>query len=68
MIRSQAARPAFEKMKEIVDQHMALQAQFPLIKAVSQDFGTAKPQIDQMAGKDVNEARPCNQSNPIQRL
>ena len=51
-----AARPAFEKMRSIAEQYLALQPQYPLIKAVQQDFGTAKPQIDQMAGKDVNEA------------
>ena len=51
-----AARPAFDEMKAIVDQHMALQPHFALIKDVGQNFITAKPQIDQMAGKGVNEA------------
>jgi hypothetical protein len=50
-----AARPAFDEMKRIVEQHLALKEAYPLIKDLASSFGTAKPQIENMAGKSVEE-------------
>ena len=50
-----AARPAFDEMKRIVEQHLALKDSFPLIKKLGSSFGTAKPLIEQIVGKNVEE-------------
>src|SRR5918997_3171580 len=50
-----AARPAFDEMKRIAEQHLALKDSYPLIKKLGSSFGTAKPSIEQIIGKDVEE-------------
>ena len=50
-----AARPAFDEMKRIVEQHLALKDSYPLIKKLGSSYGTAKPLIEQIAGKGVEE-------------
>ena len=51
-----AARPAFDEMKRIVEQHLALKDSYPLIKKLGSSYGTAKPLIEQIIGKDVEES------------
>lgn len=50
-----AAKPAFDEMKGIVERHLALKDSYALIKKLGSSFGTAKPLIEQIIGKDVNE-------------
>ena len=51
-----AAKPAFEEMRRIAEQHLALKDSYPLIKSLSQDFSTVKALVNEMTGKDVGGA------------
>lgn len=50
-----AARPAFEEMKSIVEQHLALKDSFPLIRELGSNFSSARFRTDALVkaeGKD----------------
>lgn len=45
-----AARPAFDEMKRIVEQHLALRDSYPLIKKLGSSFSNAKYRTDALVG------------------
>ena len=50
-----AAKPAFDEMKRIVEQHLALKDAYPAIKSLQQNFSTTKYRTQQLVaagGKD----------------